>query len=129
MSVADPNGRTEVDLDWTSGEPRVLIFRCDDCAAAWYLPRLRCPRCLGRQNRRVPMAGGLCVAVTSLHSRGAADTTGDTVGLCLVESDDGAIVMGRTRSPVRPGDAVRLSFSEIDGRLLPTFEVARESAP
>ena len=75
------------------------------------------------------MAGsGLCVAVTTLQPR-AADTTGDTVGLCLVESAEGAIVMGRTRSSVRPGDAVRLYFSDVDGRLLPTFDVARDSAP
>lgn len=108
------------DRDWTDGTPRLMMSRCDRCATVWYLPRERCPACLGDRHHAIEASGiARCVAVTTLH--GAAAAGGESISLCLVETEEGPLVMGRTQPPVGPGSAVRLVFVSVDGRLMPGF--------
>ncbi|UOY02613.1 Zn-ribbon domain-containing OB-fold protein [Blastococcus sp. PRF04-17] len=104
MSAATP-------VDWTRGEPRLVVTRCDRCGARWYLPRERCPNCGSRE--ATPSAaggGGLCVAVTRLHASAQPAETAP-LGLVLVELDEGPLVMGRMRDDaLAPGDRARVVF-------------------
>src|SRR3712207_9091331 len=37
--------------DWTQGEPRLVVVRCDRCGLRWYLRREHCPRCGSRERK------------------------------------------------------------------------------
>jgi uncharacterized protein len=123
-------------VDWTRGEPRLVVVRCDRCGAAWYLRREHCPRCGGRDTTSSPAGGGgLCVAVTRVHV--TSDGSGP-LGLTLVELDEGPTVMGRVHDDaLSPGNRARVDFvpdprdadQQTRGprpRLLPSF--AREGS-
>lgn len=100
---------SEAPADWTQGEPRLVVVRCDVCGARWYLRRERCPNCGSRHS--TPSAadgGGLCVALTRLHV--TSDGT-EPVALALVELDEGPTVLGRVHDAgLAPGDRARVAF-------------------
>lgn len=107
--------------DWTTGQRRALLSRCESCGTVWYLPRARCPACRGSRSHRFHSGGnGVCVAATTLHVA-ARGEDGELVRLCLVELEGGAVAMGRAKPGVRPGALVRLEFSSTEAGLLPTF--------
>lgn len=108
MSAPEP-------ADWTRGEPRLVVVRCDRCGMRWYLPRAHCPLCGSRDATPSPAGGrGLCVAVTRLHVTTAGpDDDSPPLGLALVELDEGPLVMGRVHDDaLAPGDRARVSFVE-----------------
>jgi len=109
-------------LDWTTGAERVVLTSCNSCLTTWYLPHENCPSCQSRRFSRSEAAGeGLCVAVTALHVTAEAEAPGP-LELALVELDEGPVMMGRVRGPLRPGDRARLEFvTGMDDRLLPSF--------
>lgn len=122
--------------DWTRGEPRLVVVRCNRCGTRWYLPRAHCPVCRGREATPSPAGGGgLCVAVTRLHVTVAGPSDDSPpLGLALVELDEGPLVMGRVHDDaLAPGDRARVAFlpdAPVDERsadrprLIPSF--ARE---
>jgi uncharacterized OB-fold protein len=98
--------------DWTQGEPRLVVVRCDRCGTRWYLRRQHCPHCGSRDWTPSAAEGrGLCVAVTRLHvTTGPADGP-DPLGLALVQLDEGPTVMGRVHDDgLAPGDRARVAF-------------------
>ncbi len=116
-------------LDWTAGEPLLLLSACGRCGNHWYLPHLRCPVCGAQDASDMPSSGtGLCVAVTRLHV--TADDQDDPVCLALVELDEGPIVMGRVHDDaLAPGDRATTEFRPDghDGVLVPSF--CQEGSP
>lgn len=105
---------TELDLaDWTQGESRLVVLRCLQCGNRWYLPHEHCPVCgCPDVDRSAAGGGGLCVAVTRLHVTTSGRTDADrSLGLALVELDEGPLVMGRVHDEaLAPGDRARVSF-------------------
>ncbi|MGZ4465362.1 MAG: Zn-ribbon domain-containing OB-fold protein [Nocardioides sp.] len=113
-------------LDWTRGEPRLVLTTCGRCTHVWQLPHRHCPVCGSDDHDHEPARGtGLCVAVTRVHV--TADG-GDPVALALVELDEGPLVMGRLHDDgLAPGDRAAVDFRP-DGpgaALVPSF--AREA--
>ena len=114
-------------VDWTVGEPAMLVVTCGPCGNRWYLPRAHCPVCGSARTTVEPARGrGLCVAVTRLHV--TARDEGGPVGLGLLELDEGPLVMGRVHDDeLAPGDRARVDFRPdgVGGALVPSF--ARET--
>jgi len=114
-------------VDWTGGEPVLLVTSCGRCGDRWYLPHVHCPVCGSTRSTTTPArGGGLCVAVTRLHVTSSDDA--GPVSLGLVELDEGPLVMGRVHDDeLAAGDRARIHFRP-DGAgqaLLPSF--AREA--
>ncbi|WP_291054214.1 OB-fold domain-containing protein [Herbiconiux sp.] len=115
-----------VDADWTTGEPRLFAQRCPE-GHAWYLPRLRCPRCAAVVSTFEPSGCGIVFAQTSLHRRVAAsgDPAGpkakEAIGIALVDLDEGVRMMVRCvpGTPVGARVQVSIEFDEGSQRLLP----------
>jgi uncharacterized OB-fold protein len=109
--------------DWTVGEPVLLLSTCTRCGNQWYLPHQHCLVCgSGDADQRPARGSGLCVAVTRLHVT-AAEESGP-VRLCLVELDEGPLVMGRVHDQgLAPGDRASVAFrsDERDRALVPSF--------
>lgn len=114
-------------LDWTSGEPRLVVSRCTRCGAYDYLPREHCAVCSGEDLLAVPADGaGLCVAVTLLHV--TAEPGRGPVRLCLVELDEGPVVMGQVHDPhLAPGYRARVEFLPDDRTSAPVPSFTREA--
>lgn len=96
--------------DWTTGEPTIVVSSCGRCGNSWYLPHAHCPVCASGDFHTAPVKGsGLCVAVTLLHV--TADQVSGPVRLCLVELDEGPLVMGQVHDPdLAPGDRAVVVF-------------------
>ncbi|GCD90009.1 Zn-ribbon domain-containing OB-fold protein [Nocardioides sp. LS1] len=114
------------ELDWTQGEPRILVSSCGRCSNQWQLPQVHCPVCGSADvGRRVSAGAGVCVALTRVH---VTSDGGDPVSLVLVELDEGPLVMGRVHDDLlEPGARAAVEFHPTgpEHRLVPTF--ARES--
>jgi uncharacterized OB-fold protein len=111
----------QVRVDWTTGEPVIIVSHCATCNHRWYLPRDACPTCGGARIRRFGAAGaGAVAAVTIVHraAEGTPEADGP-VGIALVDLDEGVRVMGRCSINVLIGQRVRVSFAPV-----PWFEGA-----
>ena len=108
--------------DWSRGEPRILAQICG-AGHAWYLPRLRCPKCGGDATSFEPGKTGTVLALTRLHRR--TDGTPEVVQIALVDLDDGVRLMTRASGSVAVGSRVAVSVAEIGSNqtLLPNSEV------
>lgn len=108
--------------DWSRGEPRILAQRCN-AGHAWYLPRLRCPKCGGEATSFEPGKIGTIVALTKLHRR--TDSAPEVVQIALVDLDDGVRLMTRASGPVTVGSRITMSVAAIgpNQTLLPNCEV------
>ena len=124
---------TAAPLDWTGGQPRLVVHCCRTCGHTWYLPRQACPACGYTGVTPVISAGaGVVVASTTVWRR--VDQSGDgakPVGIALVDLEEGGRAMGRCRPGTAIGARVRAAFvterAEDGGdRLLPMFEVENE---
>ena len=112
--------------DWTRGEAGIALQRCTSCRHAWYFRREFCPACGAGSPDAMPAAGGGTVqAITRVH-RAPDDAFRAEVpyALVLVELDEGVRVMAQGSADLLIGDAVRVSFRQIAGRLLPYFSRA-----
>ena len=97
--------------DWTCGEPRLVIERCDVCRHHWYLPRLWCPRCWSEKVHRSASSGqGTLIGVSTVR-RAPTEDEGEPFGICLVELDEQVRVLGRCPSWAPPGSRVHVSFA------------------
>ena len=126
--------------DWTAGTPRLVVYRCQLCGHAWYLPRQACPGCGRTEVTPVVSAGaGVVVASTTVWRRPDVSPDGASpVGIALVDLAEGGRAMGRCRPGTPVGARVRAVFvtepaghaehaedgehSKDGGRLLPMFE-------
>lgn len=115
-----------IEADWTAGELRLLAQRCAE-GHAWYLPRLRCPRCAAAVSSFEPSGSGTVFAQTSLHRRVAASDGSkakEAIGIALVDLDEGVRMMARCApgTPMGARVTVSIAFDEASERLLPFCE-------
>lgn len=109
---------TDQRRDWRQGHRRLVLDACEVCGHVWYLPREHCPRCGSPDARMVPSHGvGTCVATTRMHAKG--DEAG-AERLCLVELDEGPLVLGQVDDRLQPGERAALDFQTADV-LVPYF--------
>ena len=121
---------TAVPLDWTGGQPRLVVYGCRTCGHTWYLPRQACPACGGVGVTPTISAGsGIVVASTTVWRRVDRSDDGATpVCIALVDLDERGRAMGRCRPGTVVGARIRVAFvieqAEDGGdRLLPMFEL------
>ena len=104
--------------DWTTGEQRLLLWRCESCGHATSLPHVGCPRC-GTASVAAFEAdrSGVCTARTVLPPGPLVD---HEVVLVLVTVDTGACFMTRAQPDVSIGDRVRIELMQVESHgLLP----------
>lgn len=107
--------------DWTSGEPRLVAYRCEN-SHVWYFPRFQCPNC-GLPGAAFDASGpGTAFAVTSIHRR--SDGESGSIRIALVDLDSGVRVMTRALDGVSPGTRVQVDISQASdsNQLFPTCE-------
>lgn len=118
-------------LDWTSGEPALLVSRCIICGHGWYLPRDVCPACSSGEVQRQPAAGTGVVSASTIVRRGAIDAgSSSAVGIALVDLDEGVRVMARCTPGIPVGTRARAGYLPGGGDagappLLPCFSETR----
>lgn len=116
-------------------EQRLLVNRCDDCAA-WHHPaRPVCPRCWSRSVTPTEVGGNGTIALLTILRQGPPQPGvdySDGHPLVAIELDDPAgiriagTVVSKPPDQLRVGDRVRLVWRQIPGRLpRPDFEVVR----
>lgn len=105
---------------------QLLLPHCTSCGKIHFYPRHACPYCW-EENYEWQHASGLAMVTT--HSRVLANPPSHFEALlpfdiAIVELKEGVTMLTNlTESPdVQIGDAVRLSFIERDGNLLPVFK-------
>jgi uncharacterized protein len=120
---------TATPVDWTAGEPVLLVRRCDACGQRWYLPRDACPRCGGVAISAEPSAGrGVVVAATTVHRTTSSEPASGPIGIALVDLDEGVRVMGRCPPSTSIGRRVVVRFvarpaADAAPSIVPSFEV------
>lgn len=98
--------------DWTNGEKRLIVRRCDDCAMSTYLPAAACPYCGSTGSTEYSPSGrGVLAAVTVLRRRSDG---GPPIGIALVDLEEGVRVMSRCDVGVAIGAAVVVGIEEVD---------------
>lgn len=100
---------------------------CTRCEAAFFHPRLCCPRCWSEDITWMPASGrGTVYAVTTVHvAFDSAFAVPYTVA--LVDLDEGVRLPGRIEAPddgVVVGDQVQLTFGSDPAGTLPAFHPA-----
>ena len=108
--------------------PRLVIQRCDDCAAFVWYPRAVCPRCLSGELTWTEAAGAGIVYSVSVHYRSPAPELADAVpyAVALIDLDEGPRMLSNIvqcdPEAIRIGDRVRAAWLPLpDGRHLLQF--------
>ena len=119
-------------------EQRLLVNRCDDCAAFHHPPRPVCPRCWSRSVTPTEVTGDGTIALLTILRQGppqaGVDYT-DGHALVAVELDEqpglriAGTVAGTPAAGLAVGDRVRLVWRQIPGRApRADFELAPHGA-
>ena len=92
-------------------ETVLAIERCKACGEAVFPTRYRCPRCGAAHWTSEPAAGGAVEETTVVRHRVGAQGAGD-VYLSSVRTQAGPVVIARSDTALRAGDAVAFSIDE-----------------
>lgn len=88
-------------------ETVLTILRCNACDEAVFPARYRCPRCGAADWASEAAGGGAVEESTVVHHRVGAQGGGD-VYLASVRAEAGPVVIARSDTPLREGEAVAL---------------------
>ncbi len=99
------------------------LFKCTSCGAVEAFARNFCPRCGNPEPSWVSAGGrGVIAAITTAHIAPTPEYRALVpYGICLVDLEEGARVMGNCRPGLSVGDTVKLSFEERGDDHLLTF--------
>ena len=127
------HGSQEADAYWSAvAEGRLILQRCNDCELCQFYPRIFCLGCGSRAVGWVPASGdGTLIAFSIVHQAPSRDFIEDVPYVAaIVELAEGPRMPTRLAG-VRPdpseieiGMALRLTFTEVNGRPLPVFRPA-----
>jgi uncharacterized protein len=127
-TVPEPSEVSQPFWDATR-ERRLVVQRCDACAAFVWYPRAFCPGCLSEDLEWVEVSGLGTVYAVSVHHRAPVPALAGRVpyALALVDLDDGVRLMtnviGCAAAEVHVGQRVRSTWEPLaDGRHLLMFE-------
>ncbi|CAB3781608.1 hypothetical protein LMG28688_01246 [Paraburkholderia caffeinitolerans] len=88
-------------------ETVLMIQRCNACGEAVFPARYRCPRCGAADSASEAAAGGAVEESTVVRHRVGAQGGGD-VYLASVRAEAGPVVIARSDTALREGEAVAL---------------------
>ena len=126
-------GSQEADAYWGAvAEGRLILQRCNDCGSFQFYPRVFCLKCEGRGVGWVPASGdGTLHAFAIVHQAPGPDFVKDIPYVAaIVELAEGPRMPTRLTgvapepSEIEIGMALRVTFSEVNGRPLPVFRPA-----
>jgi len=116
-------------------EGRLLVQKCNACAALQFFPRLFCLACTS-QDLGWQQSTGLGVIYTfTVNHRASSEALKARVpyAVAVVTLDDGVRMMGQVRaadlSAVHIGARVKAGFEHLEGVSLPVFELVEPVFP
>ena len=126
-------GSQEADAYWSAvAEGRLILQRCNNCDVLQFYPRVFCVERGIRGVGWVPASGdATLLAFSVVHQAPSRDFVGDVPYVAaIVELAEGPrmptrlVGVGTDPSEIEIGMALRLTFTEINGRPLPVFRRA-----
>ena len=126
-------GSQEADAYWSAvAEGRLILQRCNNCDVLQFYPRVFCVERGIRGVGWVPASGDATLhAFSVVHQAPSRDFVGDIpYVVAIVELAEGPrmptrlVGVGPDPSEIEIGMALRLTFTEINGRPLPVFRPA-----
>lgn len=131
LEVPGPTVTPLTEPFWTAAEEgRLLTQRCGNCKAHVFYPRSRCPHCWADALEWVAISGmGRLKSFSEVRRPGHPGwlpAVPYVVG--LVELAEGPTILSHIlvdKKPIRVGDALLFTPTDIGGRVLPCFSIDR----
>jgi uncharacterized OB-fold protein len=106
---------------WRSANGKLLVKKCNACAAVYYYPRPLCPHCMSKRTEWLESEGrGRIYAFSIVRQKNA-----EPYVISFVTLDEGISLMTNiVETPIEKiaiGMPVSVAFRDVDGRTVPMF--------